>query len=68
MGEVWKARDSKLNREVAIKALPKALAGDREHMARLQREARALAALNPPNIASIYGFEERRFGEVFGAS
>jgi eukaryotic-like serine/threonine-protein kinase len=58
MGEVWKARDSKLNREVAIKALPKAVAGDREHVARLGREAKALAALNHPNIAAIYGFEE----------
>ena len=57
MGEVYRARDSKLNREVAIKVLPAALAGDGDYLARFQREAQTLAALNHPNIASIYGLE-----------
>src|SRR5262249_48125797 len=54
MGEVYRARDSKLNREVALKVLPDALAQSPERMARFQREARALAALNHPNIVTIY--------------
>jgi eukaryotic-like serine/threonine-protein kinase len=58
MGEVFSARDSKLGRDVAIKVLPAELAGDPEREARLQREARALASLQHPNVASIYGFEE----------
>lgn len=58
MGEVYRARDSKLGREVALKVLPQALAIDPERMARFQREAQVLASLNHPNIASIYGFEE----------
>ncbi|MGD8330144.1 MAG: protein kinase [Acidobacteriota bacterium] len=58
MGEVYRARDSKLNREVAIKVLPAHLADDPERLARLQREAQVLAALNHPNIAAIYGLEE----------
>src|SRR4026207_46962 len=58
MGEVYRARDARLNREVAIKVLPAALAADGERVARLQREAQLLAALNHPNIAAIYGFEE----------
>jgi eukaryotic-like serine/threonine-protein kinase len=57
MGEVYRARDSKLHREVAIKVLPEALATDRERLARFAREAQALAALNHPNIATIYGVE-----------
>ncbi|MCX6602316.1 MAG: protein kinase, partial [Acidobacteria bacterium] len=57
MGEVYRARDAKLNREVAIKVLPAALAGDGDYLARFQREAQTLAALNHPNIASIYGLE-----------
>jgi eukaryotic-like serine/threonine-protein kinase len=57
MGEVCRARDSKLNREVALKVLPEALAHDAERMARFQREAQVLASLNHPNIASIYGLE-----------
>ena len=57
MGEVYRARDGKLNRDVAIKVLPATLAGDADYMARFQREAQALAALNHPNIAQIYGFE-----------
>ena len=51
MGEVWRARDSRLHREVAIKVLPGALARDPEHLARFEREARALAALSHANIA-----------------
>jgi eukaryotic-like serine/threonine-protein kinase len=58
MGEVYRARDTKLNREVAIKVLPAAMAQDSERMARFQREAQVLASLNHPNIASIYGLED----------
>jgi serine/threonine protein kinase len=57
MGEVYRARDSKLHREVALKVLPAALSGDPEYLARFQREAQALAALNHSNIAQIYGIE-----------
>src|ERR1700694_4025075 len=59
MGEVYKARDTKLKREVAIKVLPEAFARDPERMARFQREAEVLASLNHPNIAAIYGVEDR---------
>ncbi|MDP3719512.1 MAG: protein kinase [Acidobacteriota bacterium] len=58
MGEVYRARDSKLKREVALKVLPPDVANDRERMARFQREAEVLASLNHPNIAQIYGIEE----------
>jgi hypothetical protein len=58
MGEVYRARDGKLNREVALKVLPAAVTHDAERMARFEREAQMLAALNHPNIAAIYGFEE----------
>ena len=58
MGEVWRATDTKLNRDVAIKVLPKAFAQDASRMARFQNEARVLASLNHPNIAAIYGVEE----------
>jgi len=58
MGEVYRARDAKLNREVAIKILPESLADDRERLARFSREAQVLAALNHPNIAHIHGFED----------
>src|SRR5262245_45144048 len=58
LGEVYRARDSKLNREVAIKVLPEAFAQDAVRVARFQREAQVLASLNHPNIASIYGLEE----------
>lgn len=58
MGEVYRAHDSRLNRDVAIKTLPAVFANDSNRMARLQREAQALAALSHPNIAAIYGLEE----------
>src|SRR5262245_9756912 len=59
MGEVYRARDSRLKREVAIKVLPDMLAGDPERLSRFQREAELLATLNHPNIAAIYGLEGR---------
>ena len=59
MGEVWRATDTKLGREVAIKILPEAFAQDADRMARFTREAQVLASLNHPNIAAIYGVEER---------
>src|SRR5437667_11901634 len=58
MGEVYRARDTKLNRDVAIKVLPAAFAQDSDRLARFKREAQVLASLNHPNIASIYGLEE----------
>ncbi len=58
MGEVYRARDAKLGRDVALKVLPEAFARDAERMARFQREAKVLASLNHPNIASIYGLED----------
>jgi len=59
MGEVYRARDPKLKRDVAIKVLPEVFARDHERMARFQREAEVLASLNHPNIAAIYGLEDR---------
>src|SRR5687767_14358573 len=58
MGEVYRARDTKLDRDVAIKVLPDAFAADPERVARFQREAKMLASLNHPHIAAIYGFED----------
>src|SRR5213592_3443410 len=58
MGEVYRARDPKLNREVALKVLPEAFALDPERLARFKREAQLLASLNHPNIAAIHGFED----------
>src|SRR5258706_10657625 len=58
MGEVYRARDTKLGRDVAIKVLPAAVAMDPERLARFEREARLLATLNHPNIGAIYGVEE----------
>jgi Tol biopolymer transport system component len=58
MGEVYRARDTRLGRDVALKVLPEAFASDAERMGRFEREAKVLASLNHPNIASIYGFEE----------
>jgi serine/threonine protein kinase len=58
MGEVYRARDAKLGRDVALKVLPEAFARDAERLARFQREAKVLASLNHANIASIYGLED----------
>ncbi len=58
MGEVWRARDVRLGREVAIKGLPAAFARDVDRLGRFEREAKLLASLNHPNIASLYGLEE----------
>ena len=58
MGEVYRARDGKLNRDVAIKVLPATLANDAQYMARFEREAQVLASLNHPNIATVYGVEQ----------
>ena len=58
MGEVYRAHDARLNRDVAIKVLPPALANDADYLARFQREAQALAALNHLNIAQVYGLEQ----------
>jgi Tol biopolymer transport system component len=62
MGEVYRARDSKLKREVALKVVPANVAGDRERLTRFQREAEVLASLNHPHIAQIYGLEQA--GEI----
>src|ERR1051326_7005889 len=59
MGAVYRATDTKLGRDVAIKILPEAFAGDADRMTRFEREAQVLASLNHPNIAAIYGVEER---------
>jgi serine/threonine protein kinase len=61
MGEVYCARDTKLERDVAIKVLPAAFTSDPERLARFEREARVLASLNHPNIGGIYGFDDRRW-------
>ena len=58
MGEVYRARDAKLNRDVALKVLPDVFALDPDRLARFKREAQVLASLNHPNIAAIYGFED----------
>ena len=58
MGEVYRARDTKLGRDVAIKVVARRLPADPERLARFEREARVLASLNHPHIAAIYGFEE----------
>src|SRR5215467_1759681 len=70
MGEVYRARVTKLKREVALKVLPEAFAKDPGRMARFQREAEVLASLNHPRIAQIYGVEERALAMEFveGAS
>jgi hypothetical protein len=62
MGEVYRARDTKLGREVAVKILPGLFASDPDRMMRFEREARTLASLNHPHIAQIYGFEETPAG------
>ena len=58
MGEVWQARDTKLDRDAALKVLPEAFTSDPDRLARFEREAKVLASLNHPNIGSIYGLEE----------
>src|SRR5438874_8477003 len=58
MGEVYRASDSKLNRDVALKLLPDEFARDSDRMARFKREAQLLASMNHPGIAAIFGFEE----------
>jgi serine/threonine-protein kinase len=58
MGEVYRARDTKLNRDVALKILPEAFTLDGDRIARFRREAQVLAAFNHPNVAAIYGFED----------
>ena len=64
MGEVYRARDTRLDREAAIKVLPLAFARDPERLARFEREAKALASLNHPNIATIFGLEESPEGKA----
>src|SRR5262245_47211474 len=58
MGEVYRGRDTRLNRDVAIKVLPTAFILDTDRLARFKREAQVLASLNHPHIAAIYGLEE----------
>ena len=58
MGVVLRARDTKLDRDVALKVLPEAFTADPDRLARFEREAKVLASLNHPNIGSIYGLEE----------
>ena len=58
MGEVYRAHDTKLNRDVALKVLPDSFLHDADRLARFQREAHVLASLNHPNIAAIYGLED----------
>src|ERR671919_203769 len=57
MGEVYRARDTRLDRDVALKILPETFAQDTERLARFEREAKTLASLNHPHIAQIHGFE-----------
>src|SRR6201993_2272912 len=58
MGEVYRATDTKLAREIALKVLPPGMAGDPDRLARFQREARAVAALNHPNVVTVFSVEE----------
>jgi serine/threonine-protein kinase len=62
LGEVYRARDTRLQRDVALKLLPSSVAGDRESLARFTREAQLLATLNHPHVGSIYGIEESGSG------
>ena len=64
MGEVYRATDSRLHRDVAIKVLPAALAGDRDRMARFEREAQVLASLTHPSIAAVFGLEDAQGGKA----
>ena len=63
MGDVYRATDTKLGRDVAIKVLPSELARDAERLVRFEREAKLLASLNHPNIAHVYGFESATLPE-----
>src|SRR6188768_1401542 len=67
MGEVYRARDMRLGREVAIKVLPEAFTRDRDRVARFEREARILASLSHPNIAAIYGVADAPEGSADGS-
>src|SRR6185295_5983238 len=58
MGEVYRARDTKLNRDIALKILPEAFARDTDRLARFRREARVVAALNHPHVVTIFSIEE----------
>src|SRR5687767_10309430 len=58
MGEVYRARDTRLGRDVAVKVVLEAFVADRDRLARFEREARSLAALNHPNVATLHGMEE----------
>src|SRR6185436_6834917 len=64
MGEVYRARDTRLDRDAALKILPEAFAAHPERLARFEREAKVLASLNHPNIAQIYGLEESGAGRA----
>jgi serine/threonine protein kinase len=64
MGEVYRAHDTRLGRDVALKSLPPAFAGDADRVARFAREAKVLASLNHPHIAQIYGVEETAQGRL----
>ena len=64
MGEVYRARDTTLGRDVAIKVIPQAFADDAERLARFTREAQTLAALNHPNIAHVHGLEDSDAGRA----
>ena len=59
MGEVYRARDTKLGRDVALKVLPASMTADADRLSRFEREARLLATLNHPNIGAIYGLESK---------
>ncbi len=65
MGEVHKATDTRLERTVAIKVLPEALASDTERLARFEREAKVLASLNHPNVAAIHEVNETADGQLY---
>ena len=66
MGEVYRARDTRLGRDVAIKILPAAVSGDGDRRARFEREAKTLAALNHPNIAHLHGHRRARWNPGAG--
>ena len=65
MGEVYRARDTRLDREVALKVLPEGFGGDPERLARFEREARVLASVNHQNVATLHGLESLDSGELF---